>query len=35
VDHVLDLLRTGTERTMALVGASTVADLGPELLESR
>jgi L-lactate dehydrogenase (cytochrome) len=35
VDHVLDLLRTGTERTMALVGASTVADLGPELLEPR
>ena len=35
VDHVLDLLRTGTERTMALVGASKVADLGPELLEPR
>jgi len=35
VDHVLDLLRAGTERTMALVGASTIADLGPELLEPR
>ena len=35
VDHVLALRRTGTERTMALVGASTVADLGPELLEPR
>ena len=35
VDHVLVLLRSGTERTMALVGASTVADRGPELLEPR
>ncbi len=35
VDHVLDLVRTGTERTMALVGASKISDLGPELLESR
>ena len=35
VDHVLELLRSGTERTMALVGASTVDELGPDLLESR
>ena len=35
VDHVLELLRSGTERTMALVGASTVDQLGPDLLESR
>ena len=35
VDHVLDLLRAGTEQTMALVGASTVDELGPELLEPR
>ncbi len=35
VDHVLELLRSGTERTMALVGAASVADLGPELLERR
>lgn len=34
VDHVLELLRLGTERTMALVGASTVDELGPDLLES-
>jgi len=33
VDHVLGLLRSGTERTMALVGAASVGDLGPELLE--
>jgi len=30
---VLGLLRSGTERTMALVGAASVGDLGPELLE--
>ena len=35
VDHVLELLRSGTERTLALVGASKISDLGPELLESR
>ena len=34
VDHVLELLRLGTERTMALVGASTVDELVPDLLES-
>jgi isopentenyl diphosphate isomerase/L-lactate dehydrogenase-like FMN-dependent dehydrogenase len=33
VDHVLELLRSGTERTMALVGASSVDELGAELLE--
>ncbi len=31
VDHVFELFRSGMERTMALVGARTVADLGPEL----
>ncbi|MBI00387.1 MAG: alpha-hydroxy-acid oxidizing enzyme [Acidimicrobiaceae bacterium] len=35
VDHVLQLLRSGTERTMALVGASTVDELGPDLLGCR
>ena len=35
VDHVLELLRSGTERSMALVGAATVDELGPDLLESR
>jgi L-lactate dehydrogenase (cytochrome) len=35
VDHVLELLRLGTERTMALVGAASVGDLGPELLDTR
>jgi len=33
VDHALELLRAGTERTMALVGASSIDELGPELLE--
>jgi L-lactate dehydrogenase (cytochrome) len=33
VDHVLELLRSGTERTMALVGASSVDELDAELLE--
>ena len=33
VDHVLELLRSGTEATMALVGASSVDELGAELLE--
>ncbi len=32
VDHVLGLLRGDTERTMALVGARTVADLDRELI---
>jgi L-lactate dehydrogenase (cytochrome) len=35
VDHVLELLRLGTERTMALVGAASVGDLGPELLDTK
>ena len=35
VDHVLELLRSGTERSMALVGAATVDELGPDLLEPR
>jgi len=35
VDHVLGLLRSGVERSMALVGAGTVGELGPELLERR
>ncbi len=35
VDHVLELLRSGTERTMALVGASTIDELGPDLIETR
>ena len=33
VDHVLSLMRSGMERTMALVGAATVGDLGPELVD--
>jgi len=33
VDHVLELLRSGVERTMALVGAASVRELGPGLLE--
>ena len=33
VDHVLNLMRSGMERTMALVGAATVGDLGPELVD--
>jgi L-lactate dehydrogenase (cytochrome) len=32
VDHVLGLLDTDVRRTMALVGASTVADLSPALV---
>ncbi len=35
VDHMLDLMRAGMERTMALVGSATVADLGPELVRLR
>ena len=34
VDHVLELMRSGMERTMALVGSATVADLDPSLLGS-
>jgi len=33
VDHVLELIRAGMERTMALVGSATVDDLGPELVD--
>jgi L-lactate dehydrogenase (cytochrome) len=33
VDHVLDLLRSGVERTMALVGVTSVADLDRSLLD--
>lgn len=33
VDHALRILGDGVRRTMALVGAATVADLTPELLE--
>ena len=35
VDHVLGLLDADVRRTMALVGASTVAELGPELVDQR
>ena len=35
VDHVLGLLRSDVERSMALVGAGTVDELGPELIERR
>ncbi len=35
VDHVLGLLDADVRRTMALVGASTVAELGPELVDPR
>ncbi len=35
VDHVLGLLDADVRRTMALVGASTVAELGRELVEPR
>jgi L-lactate dehydrogenase (cytochrome) len=35
VDHVLELLRSGAERSMALIGAQSVADLGPELVRRR
>jgi isopentenyl diphosphate isomerase/L-lactate dehydrogenase-like FMN-dependent dehydrogenase len=33
VDHVLSLFDTDVRRTMALLGAATVDDLGPELIE--
>jgi L-lactate dehydrogenase (cytochrome) len=33
VEHVLQLLETDVRRTMALVGARSVAELGPELLD--
>lgn len=33
VDHVLGLLDADVRRTMALLGAATLADLGPELLD--
>lgn len=33
VDHVFDFLRDGMAKTMALVGANTVSELTPELLE--
>jgi L-lactate dehydrogenase (cytochrome) len=33
VDHVLGLLDADVRRTMALVGASTVSELGPELVD--
>ena len=33
VDHVLDLLATDVRRTMALLGAASIADLNRELLE--
>jgi L-lactate dehydrogenase (cytochrome) len=32
VDHALSVLGDGVRRTMALIGASTVADLTPDLL---
>ena len=32
VDHMLELMRSGMENTMALVGAPTVADLDPSLV---
>lgn len=35
VDHVLGLLREDTHRTMSLVGATTVADLHPGLVQRR
>ena len=35
VDHVLDLMKTGMERTMALIGSSSVDSLNPELVELR
>ena len=35
VDHVLGLLDAGVRRTMALVGARTLKDLGPELVRWR
>jgi L-lactate dehydrogenase (cytochrome) len=33
VDHVLALLDADVRRTMALVGASAVSELGPELVD--
>ena len=35
VDHVLEHLRAGVERTMALCGRSAVTDLGPDLVSRR
>jgi L-lactate dehydrogenase (cytochrome) len=35
VDHVVQLLDSDVRRTMALVGAASIADLGPELLDLR
>ena len=35
VDHVLSMLHTDVRRTMALLGASTVADLTPDLVVAR
>jgi len=35
VDHVLGLLDAGVRRTMALVGASTIGELGRELVDPR
>ena len=35
VDHVLELMRSGMERTMALVGSATIADLDPSLVRLR
>jgi L-lactate dehydrogenase (cytochrome) len=32
VDHVIGLLHQGTQRTMALTGARSVADLTPKLV---
>jgi L-lactate dehydrogenase (cytochrome) len=35
VDHVLELMRSGVEQTMALVGSATIADLDPSLVRFR
>jgi L-lactate dehydrogenase (cytochrome) len=35
VDHVLSMLDTDVRRTMALLGAATTDDLGPDLIECR
>jgi L-lactate dehydrogenase (cytochrome) len=35
VDHVLSLLDADVRRTMALLGAPTIDDLGPHVLEPR
>ena len=35
VDHVLELLRADVHRAMALVGAKSVDELGPELVRWR